>query len=233
MTFQRKLKVGLRLYQTGKSLRAASDECGVSVGALHKAAIESGVVRKKGHIQQQCFDQVKDLYKTHSADEISVILGIPKGRVYQSLAANGVEIRSKSDAFKLAVEKGTHVSASRGVNTLRALLQKTVGNMTWPEYKRLAVKITAAVVRQNGEQIQGYRKDRKYPDWHVDHQLSVYNGYFVWSDRYQCFERRSRPVPFRILCHVHNLRVVRSSTNATKHRSSTLTLQELRKRIKQ
>lgn len=233
MTFQRKLKVGLRLYQTGKSLRAASDECGVSVGALHKAAIETGVIRKKGHIQQQCFAQVKGLYKTHSADEISKMLGIPKGRVYQSLVANGVEIRSKSDAFKLAVEKGTHVSASRGVNTLKDLLRKSVEDMPWPEYKVIAVKITAAIVRQHGEQIQGYKKERKYPDWHVDHQLSVYNGYFVWSDKYQCFERRIKPVPFTILCHVRNLRIVRSSTNAVKHKSSTLTLSELKKRIKQ
>lgn len=225
---ERKKALALKWYATGLTLAQTAQKAKVSGGFVYNVVKEAGVVRRKGHVVNNTPKEVLELYKTQSADQIAAKLKIPKERVYRFLRISGVEVRSKSAAFKLSVTQGTHTSASIGHKVLTRMLATDTINLTWPEYKKLAVKATAAIVRRYGGHIKGYSVAKRWPEWHIDHQFSIYNGYFVWSSKYECYERRSVPVPIKLLCHPANLRCVRGRVNAVKFKDSTISLSTLK-----
>lgn len=221
----------VKLYQKGFTLRAVAEEVGLSLGTVQNYVNEAGVMRKKNHTALVLGPKIKTLYVNHSAWEIADKLNLDKETVYFHLSKMGVKRRTRSEAFRLQVSKGRHSSRQSGLRKMYSIAATNVDEVSWPQYKKLAIQLTRKVITHHSDLIRGFRNGRSHPEWHVDHEFSIYNGYFVWNSKYECWDRRKKPISLGVVCHPVNLQMIKALDNCRKHKKSDITPKALRDKI--
>lgn len=74
---------------------------------------------------------------------------------------------------------------------------------------------------------------KRSKDFHLDHQLSIFEGYYEYDATKNKYVARRSPVPIVVMAHPANLKIMPGITNAKKCSSSHHTLEQLLRKIKQ
>lgn len=139
-----------------------------------------------------------------SADQITELTGVKSSVVIGVLKRLGI-LRGKNE-----------------LSGARKRLEVLKGSDTspWEKYKALSGHLSNFVRLAYSDILD---PDGKWGvEWHLDHMLSKYDG----------FNKYSKPVDLRIVCHPANLKLVPAHDNLTKNKKSSLSIQKLKKRIK-
>lgn len=138
-----------------------------------------------------------------SVAQISELTGVAPSTVRTSLERSGVM---------------TTLNTTNGKRrTLERLKGSDINNHR--AYNCIANRITSYMAKAYSEVLDP--KGVRSRDFHLDHQLSKYDGY----------SRYSKPVPLTILCHPANLKLLPGADNIRKNKASSISLPQLRKRI--
>ena len=102
---------------------------------------------------------------------------------------------------------------------------------SFDDYTHAARRLTD-VLRMDYERLVDPEGLRSY-FWHMDHQFSIYLGYFRYSAKRGKFVPRRKPIPLQVLCHPANLKVISASENAIKGTRAAIRYGKLLRRIEE
>lgn len=101
---------------------------------------------------------------------------------------------------------------------------------SYHEYKHRVRRLTALVLKDFVEILDP--KNLRSPEWHIDHQISIFSGYFIYSPTRRKFVRRKELIPLHLVCHPANLKLLPRAVNSSKANDNHLTEKELLTKIK-
>jgi len=211
-----------------QSLRAVADVLKCAHATVQKLAEAEGWIRKR-YVELPEKKIVLSYRKGATCAELADQYGVSHSKIERMLKEHEA-LRSKVEQRKLMVEQGKHRSRQQIRVSIREKIRLDLSKLSYDEYKRTVYKLTRSVMGLYAEFIPNAEKwSRQY---HVDHMLSVFSGYFKWSDIQQTLIRRKKPVPLEELCHPANLNVVYYKANIKKGSGSTFSRRSLQHRIK-
>lgn len=132
--------------------------------------------------------------------------------------------------------KGLMYGQLRGSNykaTLRLLAYKEQSPKTYTEYRVIVGKLTAISKTNFKHLIHGFggKHTTQDPGTHVDHMLSIKDGWFEWSWKLRQYVKRKHIVSPLYLAHPLNLQLITAHTNSFKQSCSILSPSELKLRV--
>ncbi len=92
-------------------------------------------------------------------------------------------------------------------------------------HRQTVTKLTEIVYAKYIDFINPKRRQRSRYDYHLDHRYSIHDGYYNPK-------KLASSATLQEVCHPCNLRIISSSKNSKKNKVSSLSLTELRKRIR-
>jgi hypothetical protein len=231
----------VRLYKN-QTFRDISEEVGLSMSTVQAIVNEEGVSKGKAdlikhhkQIVQKNRQKIIRMYVKDSASiqEITECVALRDPlHVKNVLQEEGIALRSTSErvnlAFQRSLELGTANCVKRNQESLRNAFRKTF--TTQSSYKYAVRKVTESVLVVWGDLID--TKSLRSYDHHVDHQLSLFDGWNIYSQAKNRYVKRSPIVPLHIICHPANLKLMPCTTNMKKNSTSHLSLEELLLKIK-
>lgn len=169
--------------------RGFNDFCSSNTGCGFKYFNEQHGIQSSSQLQS-----VKDSYKA------------------TCLKNHGVEHASKAPAVRAKISAGKKAGKDRAIVDLVENLGCAPLNMTKDEYYQAVHRITEHAYSRNIDILDPNRM--RSPDFHIDHQVSVYYGY-------------QNEIPPYIIGDITNLRMMDRTSNISKGYRNSITIHEL------
>lgn len=186
----------------------------VKSNIIQRYVEEKGWVRKKSDmgIKGDTALKVIDLYvvKKWTAEKIGIKYKVSTQTILNVLRDHNVK-RTKQEAHKL-----------RGITTRNLCIAKFVDMdcRSFPEYRYACYRLLSSLWPVVSYIVDVEAKKVLYSNYHVDHMLSVYEGF-------------KNNIPLAIVAHPANYKVITAKENNDKSIKSSITLSKLKKRIKE
>lgn len=159
-----------------------------------------------------------------SLTDLSYVLGVGRGAVADLFN----RYRPKHKAGRRHSEKRVNWSrrmSTEMVQTWNSILSEDAQQCTFEEYTRHIRRLTNLVYRV-------YRQldvSERAPCQHLDHVFSIRDGY--WERSCGRYVKRKEVVPFHLIAHPKNLRIVSREVNLEKGDTSLHSLEELKRKV--
>lgn len=228
----------LKLYKTS-TLRQVADEVGISMSTVQGVVNEEGASKGKADLIHSTKEKllvnkrkIFSLYKKgKSLQEIADLLEIRDYAHIRKVVEAELELRDPKERAALFIKKAIDKGTAGCVKAHNASLSRAskLRFTSYEDYYYHARTITNSVIHAWSRVIDP--KSKRSPDYHVDHQLSIFDGWHEYSESKNKYVKRTKPVPLKLLVHPANLKLMPGKTNMTKHSRSHLTLDQLQSKI--
>lgn len=101
---------------------------------------------------------------------------------------------------------------------------------SFSEYKAAVYSLSNSVYRRYKHILDP--ENLRSSTFHIDHQLSVFSGWYEYCSKSDYFKRSREIVPLNEICHPANLKLLLGSTNGKKGSNNHLTRNTLRRQIR-
>lgn len=150
--------------------------------------------------------------KQHGIQSSSQLQSVKDSYKATCLKKHGVDHASKAPAVRAKISAGKKAGKDRAIVDLVENLGCAPLNMTKDEYYQAVHRITEHTYSRNIDILDPNRM--RSPDFHIDHQVSVYYGY-------------QNEIPPYIIGDITNLRMIDRTSNISKGYRNSITIHEL------
>lgn len=219
---------GLNLRETAEALKLANHP-NISHSMIQRLANQYGWMRSHYGRRDANLEYLKKnkkkiiaLYDDHACTsrDLYYLTSIDRNVIDSFLFKDlGLE---KDRALRIARGKSFH-GLSR--TTWNNILTTSADDCTYEEYKKFIRRLTDVVYRRFFYDDHVERSMQR----HVDHILSLRDGYWTFKNGMRV--KKKRVVPFALMAHPENMRLVSSKINLVKGDASNHTLEELQRKV--
>lgn len=234
-----KLRSSIIKSYRNSTLRAVAEEFKLGHSTVQRIVDEAGVGSDKGVLIEK---HKQIVAKNESKIAKWYLAGISKKEIKQRL---GISLKSSSVSdfisragiklpqslrIKQSVSLGRHSSCQRRPEAISELLSIDLSGLSFYRYKRLVRRLSHFSYVDFKHILDP--SDQRSFDFHIDHQLSIFNGYYVWNKSLASYVPRKCPVPLTVIGHPANLKLLTSRANCQKQNQDHHSVDALLEKIK-
>jgi hypothetical protein len=210
-TFFSRLRA-IAAYKRGMSIQKVAALSNCSSTCVQRLLESRNLTRKKNKIGNVKAIKVKEMYLSGmTCNQIAEHVDNCAESVRQYLHKAGIK-QSHKERLQIWGKIKRHTTIMRNVD--RKI-------KSFPEYRYYANRLIGSMWPIIHEYVDPTAKKIRYGNYHIDHRLSVFDGY----------HNHEPPVSLRILAHPANLQVITAKENTLKSIKSSVTLEQLIKDI--
>lgn len=235
-------KDNLNMRQTAEKLSALVG-MKLSHSVVQSALVELGSWRshyESGARQRKVFnanlESILKLYKSgepwqYIADRFGITATFVDTEL-RSLGYKTLESKRLANANRKSWRQENGVKHGLFIQSVEKMLSLDISKMSMDKYRRTIIRFTNCVLNQFGHIVDP--KGLRSKDYHVDHKLSVFDGYFDrLSPDGESRVAKVEKIPLRLMCHPANFEILDAKANMSiKRNRSSVTVAQLKREIK-